>query len=414
MFNPLSLCISLRYLASKKRSGFVSFISLSSMLGIALGVMVLITVLSVMNGFDDEIHHRFFAMSPEITINDYSGAMSNWQQVRDSIKDISGIKAIAPFIGGQGLISYQGRNIPIVITGILPKEEEALTALSEKIIHGDVKKLSPFGIVLGESLSAQLGVFLGDRATVMIPQLTTSIAGSVPRFKRFSVAGVFSAGSGFNFDSRLGFIHLNDAQKLFQMGDKVSGLRLKIDNPYDAPKISLDLSRQLQGRYAIGNWTEQYGAFFKAVKMEKTMMFLILILIIAVAAFNLVSSLVMMVNDKLSDIAIIRTFGGRRRLVLMVFMLQGVMVGVIGTLIGIIFGVILSLNATSIVDFLQNYFQTEWLTSNAYFVDKLPSKLDVIDIIHVTLVSIGLSFLATLYPAMKAAQINPAEALRYE
>lgn len=414
MFNPLSLSIALRYISSKKRSGFVSFISFTSMFGIALGVMVLITVLSVMNGFDEEIHQRFFSMAPEITINDYSGAMRNWQEVAKKIENVKGIKAIAPFVGGQGLAAFQGRNIPIIITGILPEKEDGLTKLSEKITHGNLKHLSGFNIVLGESLASQLGVFLDEPITVMIPQLNTSLAGSTPRFKRFNVNGIFSAGTGFNFDSRLGFIHLSDAQKLFKLGESVSGLRIKIDNVYDAPMISRKISDVLDNQYAVGNWTEQYGAFFKAVKMEKTMMFLILILIIAVAAFNLVSSLVMMVNDKQADIAIIRTIGGQKKLVLLTFMWQGLMVGLIGTFIGIFFGVLLALNAPAIVDFLQSYFHTQWLSANVNFVDKLPSKLEWQDIFHVSLVSLFLSFMATLYPSLKAANVNPAEALRYE
>lgn len=414
MFNPLSLSIALRYISSKKRSGFVSFISFTSMFGIALGVMVLITVLSVMNGFDEEIHQRFFSMAPEITINDYSGAMRNWQEVAKKIENIKGIKAIAPFVGGQGLAAFQGRNIPIIITGILPEKEDGLTKLSEKITHGNLQHLSGFNIVLGESLASQLGVFLDESITVMIPQLNTSLAGSTPRFKRFNVNGIFSAGTGFNFDSRLGFIHLSDAQKLFKLGDSVSGLRIKIDNVYNAPELSRKISDVLDNQYAVGNWTEQYGAFFKAVKMEKTMMFLILILIIAVAAFNLVSSLVMMVNDKQADIAIIRTIGGQKKLVLLTFMWQGLMVGLIGTFIGIFFGVLLALNAPGIVDFLQSYFHTQWLSANVNFVDKLPSKLEWQDIFHVSLVSLFLSFMATLYPSLKAANVNPAEALRYE
>ncbi len=414
MFKPLSLSFALRYTASKKHSGFVSFISLSSMFGIAIGVMVLITVLSVMNGFDYEIHHRFFSMSPEITISDYSGKLSDWQMLESKVNSRPDIQGVAPFIGGQGLLSFQGRNQPVVISGILPAEEEKIIHLSDKFVQGNLKGFSNYGIILGQSLASQLGVFLNDKVTLMIPELSTSIAGSVPRFKRFTVIAIFKAGSGFNFDSRLAFINLNNAQKLFQMGESVSGLRVKISSPYKAPLISYQLSKELKNEYAVGNWTEQYGAFFKAVKMEKTMMFLILVLIIAVAAFNLVSSLVMMVNDKQSDIAILRTMGGSRRFILKTFILQGLLVGVIGTVLGVCFGVLLALNATAIVDFLQSFFHTELLATNAYFVDYLPSKLQMSDIITTSLVALFLSFIATLYPAFKAASIDPAEALRYE
>lgn len=414
MIKPLSLAISLRYMRARKRSHFVSFISLISMTGIALGVMVLITVLSVMNGFDHEIHQRFFGMAPEITISDYSGKLANWPLVKKKIQSDPQVISSAPFVGGQGLLTFQGRIMPVVVTGVLPDLEKNITGLKAKLVDGSLKKLDKFGIVLGQSLAQNLGAFVGDKVTLMIPKATVTMAGMVPRFKRFTVVGVFQAGTGFNFDSKLSFIDLHDAQKLFQLGEKVTGLRIKIKDVYQAPLLSQKFKRLLGENYQVGNWTQQFGAFFKAIKMEKTMMFMILLLIIGVAAFNLVSSLVMIVKDKQAEIAILRTLGATPSMILKVFLLQGILVGVVGTAIGLIFGVLIAANATEIVNGLQKFFGTSLLSSNVYFVDFLPSKIEVMDLIKVCCVSLSMSFLATIYPAFNASRTQVVEALRYD
>lgn len=414
MFKPLALFIGLRYTRAKKRNHFVSFISLSSMLGIGLGVMVLITVLSVMNGFDSEIHKRFFGMAPEITVSGKNGKISDWRALETRLKTTPGVKAIAPYVGGQGLLTREGQVLPIILTGVDPIQEQTVTHLKEKMLAGDLSDLKNFGIILGRNLADNLGVFIGDKVTIMIPQATVTPAGMIPRFKRFTVVGVFSAGTGFNFDAKLAFINLTDAQKLLQMGNDITGLKMKIDNIYKAPAMTDQLAAQLGEDYDVGNWTQQFGAFFQAVKMEKTMMFLILLLIIAVAAFNLVSSLVMVVNDKQAEIAILRTIGATPRKILWIFIVQGMMVGVIGTLIGLIGGLILASNATTIVNKLQSLFNTQILSSNVYFVDYLPSKILVSDLWQVCAVALFMSFLATIYPAWRASKTVIAEALHYE
>jgi lipoprotein-releasing system permease protein len=415
MYKPLPLFIGLRYTRSKKKNHFVSFISLSSMLGISMGVMVLITVLSVMNGFDLEIHKRFFGMAPEITITGQNEIVSNWRQIESKLKDEKDIIAMAPYVSGQGLATFEGQVLPVMLTGILPSQEDAITNLDDKLIVGSMDDLHGFGIVLGRGLAENLGVLLGDKVTIMIPKATVTLAGMEPRFKRFTVRGIFSAGSGFNFDNKLAFIDLSDAQKLMQFSpDDVSGIRVKVDEVYQAPKIAASIHYKLDENYRVGNWTESFGAFFQAIKMEKTMMFLILLLIIAVAAFNLVSSLVMVVNDKQAEIAILRTIGARPRTILWTFIVQGMMVGLIGTLFGICGGVILAMNATDIVSFLQSLFGMHVLSSSIYFVDYLPSKILFSDLWQVSLAAILMSFIATIYPAFRASKTIIAEALHYE
>jgi len=414
MLKPVSLFLGLRYTRAKKNNHFVSFISLTSMLGIALGVMVLITVLSVMNGFDEVIRTRFFAMAPEITITNQQEALKDWVHDRQRLLQWPGVKAAAPFVGAQGLITYAGRAKPLMITGILPAEEAGVTALQQKLLVGSLAGLNHFGIILGAGLAEALNVGLGDKVTLMVPEATVTPAGMLPRFKRFTVSGVFSAGTGFNFDSNLAFVGLHDAQLLMQLGDAVTGIKLRIQDIYQAPALSEKLSMQLGENYQVSNWTEQFGAFFQAVKMEKTMMFLILLLIIAVAAFNLVSSLVMVVNDKQAEIAILRTLGALPRTILGIFMIQGMMVGFWGTLMGLLAGVLLASHVTGIVDWLQHVFNMEWLSSNIYFVDYLPSKILVSDLLKICGIALLMSFLATLYPAMRASKMVITEALRYD
>ncbi len=414
MFKPLALYIGLRYMRAKKKNHFVSFISLSSMLGIGMGVMVLITVLSVMNGFDAEIHSRFFGMAPEMTVTGESDQLSHWPALAEDLRKVPGITAVAPYVVGQGLLTYEGQVLPIALTGVLPALEQGVSHLKNKMLVGDMADLGHFGIILGRGIADHLGVMVGDKVTVMIPQATVTPAGMIPRFKRFTVKGVFTAGTGFNFDTKLAFIHLADAQKLMQLGDDVSGLKMKIADVYQAPAMSEQLALKLGERYQVGNWTQQYGAFFQAVKMEKTMMFMILLLIIAVAAFNLVSSLVMVVNDKQAEIAILRTIGATPATILWIFIVQGMMVGLIGTLLGILGGLLLASNATAIVNALQSFFGVHVLSSNIYFVDYLPSKILWSDLWQVCVMALFMSFIATIYPAWRASKTVIAEALHYE
>lgn len=409
MFKPLVFCIGLRYIRAQKKSRFVSFISLSSMLGISLGVMVLITVLSVMNGFDEEIHTRYFTLAPEVTITGMSETIKNWKKIPDKIQDIPGINAISPYVNGRGLATHEGQVSPIMLTGILPKEEQSVSLLKKQIVIGNLDQLSNFGIILGRDIASRLEVTLGEKITVLIP---TSDMNS-PTFKQFIVQGIFSAGPGFGFDGQLGFINIKDAQKLLKLGNDVSGIKIKINNVFQAPEISDVLSRTLGAEYQVGNWTQQLTEFFQAIKMQKNMMFLILLLIIMVAAFNLVSSLVMIVNDKQAEIAILRTLGATPTEILLIFIVQGMIIGIIGILLGSISGLILAKNVTSIVNKLQSLLNYQFLSSKIYFVDYLPSKILLEDLLIVCLSAILMSFIATIYPAWRASRMRISESLHY-
>jgi lipoprotein-releasing system permease protein len=417
VFRPIALYIGLRYTRAKKRNHFISFISLTSMMGIALGVMVLITVLSVMNGFDEEIRSRIFGIATQVAITaTNSQAISDTSALNKTALQQTHVLATAPFVMEQGLLINQGQPHPIMLTGVMPDQERKVSEIPNKIVEGQFD-LSPghYDIVLGEELAVGLGINIGDKVNVITPRVALTPAGIMPRFKTFTVSGIFRVGRSFGFESNMAYIGLQDAQTLFQLGHGVTGLRLKLNDLFAAPKVSLALSKQLSPAYQITDWTSTYGSLMYAISLEKRMMFFILLLLIAISAFNLVSSLMMVVTDKQSDIAILRTLGATPRTILGIFMVQGCIIGLLGTLIGLIAGLLLACYASSIVSFLEYVFHTEILASNVYFfVDKLPSKIEGRDIIHICLAALGMSLLATIYPALKAARTAPAEALRYE
>jgi lipoprotein-releasing system permease protein len=416
VFHPIELFIGLRYTRAKRRNHFISFMSFSSMIGIALGVMVLITVLSVMNGYDYEIRHRILGMARQITISSYAGNLTQWQQLQQRVEKNPDVVANAPFVMNQGLLTNQGSAQPVVVFGIEPKKEQAISVLPSKIVSGDLNQLTPgsFSIVLGQKLADKLGLSVGDKVNLVTTAPTVTPLEVTPRFKRFTVVGIFKIGNGFDYDSSIAYLNLHDAQILFQMGDTISGLQLKVQDAYEAPLLGKKIAHQLNDNYLVNDWTQDFGAFFAAIKMEKSMMFLMLLLIIAVAAFNLVSSLVMVVNDKRSDIAILRTLGATPRSILAIFIVQGSVIGFIGTFIGLVLGVLLASHVTAVVDTIQHVFHVQLITSDVYYVDYLPSRIDWFDVIKICAIALGMSLLATLYPAWDASRTQPAEALRYE
>jgi lipoprotein-releasing system permease protein len=411
MFKPIPLFIGLRYTRAKRRNHFISFISLTSILGLALGVAVLITVLSVMNGFDRELRVRILGMVPQASLNAYE-PFRNWKRVTDFALKEPGVRAAAPFNHLQGMITSGGQVSGAMVTGIEPEYEKKVSIIQNHMESGSIDALQDggFGIVLGSALASNLGVTTGDKVTLVLPEASLSPAGVIPRFKRFTVVGVFKVGA--EIDGMLAYVNLHDAGRLLRIDDHVQGVRLKFDDLFKAADISYALVAKHPQYFFATNWTETQGNLFSAIQMEKAMMALLLLFIVAVAAFNIVSSLVMVVTDKKADIAILRTLGASPNTIMKIFMVQGTLVGVVGTLSGVLLGVLLSLTISDIASGIERLFHLNLFA--AYFVNYLPSQLKLSDVLWVSAIAFGLSFMATVYPARRAARVQPAEALRYE
>ena len=415
MFRPLELFVGLRYTHSKRRTHFISFISMTSMLGIALGVTALITVLSVMNGFEKELRDRILGMASHATVTTYAGRLADWQGLSQTLEEQPSILAMAPYVQGESMLSQGKRVSGALIRGVLPGMEGGVSDVVSHIDGGDLTLLEDgeYNIILGSELAIVLGVGIGDSVTVVSPQVTIGPTGILPRLRRFTVVGIFEVGM-FEYDRGVALIHIKDAARLFSLDDNVTGLRLKLEDIYDAPRLARQLSAQLPGGYRVEDWTRQHANFFRAVKTEKRVMFIILTLIVAVAAFNIVSTLIMVVTDKRSDIAILRTLGASPGSIMRIFVIQGVIIGVLGTALGVAGGLGLALNVETIVPAIENFFNVDFLAADVYYISEVPSELHWQDVWLMASVSMGLSLLATLYPAWRAARTQPAEALRYE
>ncbi|PCI67285.1 MAG: lipoprotein-releasing system transmembrane subunit LolC [Piscirickettsiaceae bacterium] len=415
MFKPLEIFIGLRYTRAKQRSGFISFISMTSMLGIALGVMALITVLSVMNGFEAQLREKILGMASHVTITEYSDSLKDWQTLGHQIDETDSVVGWAPFVKAEVMLSANQRVSGGLLRGVLPDKEVMVSDIDTKMVQGKLSDLVPgkFDIVLGIELANHLGVTVGDKVTVITPKLTPTPAGVLPRLRRFTVIGLFEVGM-YEYDRNLALIHVDAGSKLLRLGDAVSGLRIKLDDMFRAPWVTRDLVKYLTPNFRISNWTMEHRNFFKAIKTEKRVMFIILMLIVAVAAFNIVSTLVMVVTDKRSEIAILRTLGFTPSSVMSVFMVQGVIIGLIGTVLGVVLGVALALNVETIVPAIERFFQVQFLPADIYYISDLPSKLDWSDVVTIAIYSFVLSLISTIYPAWQASRVNPAEALRYE
>ena len=415
MFKPLTLFIGLRYTRAKRRTGFISFITLTSILGIALGVAALITVLSVMNGFEAELRDRILGMTSHASITGIDGELHEWETLQASLGREPRVKGWAPYVEGQAMINSDRRVSGSLIRGILPDYEPRVSEVATRLVAGNLSdlKAGEFGIILGAELAEHLGVVTGDKITVITPQVTATPAGILPRLKRFTVVGIFHVGM-FEYDRNLALINLEDAKRLFSMEGAISGLRLKVDDVFYARQIAREIGPNLPGEYMITDWTQAHSNFFKAIQTEKRVMFIILLLIVAVAAFNIVSTLVMVVTDKRSDIAILRTQGMPPLSVMTIFIVLGTIIGLFGTLIGGIGGVLLALNVETVVPAIEKLFGVHFLSADVYYISELPSKLIWGDVYRITLVAFILSIVATLYPAWQASKIKPAEELRYE
>lgn len=411
MFKPISLYIGLRYTRARRSNHFISFIALVSMIGLTLGVAVLITVLSVMNGFDRELKNRVLGMIPQATVSS-TQILTDWPELAKKIDQHEHVAGVAPFTQLQGMLTAQGQVAGIMVSGIEPDYEKNVSIIQDHMVQGNINALKKgeFGIVLGKQMTDALGLSLNDSVTLVLPEATPSPAGVVPRFKRFKIVGIFSIGA--EVDSMMGYIALNDASTLLRLPDGAQGIRMKLDDIFLAPEVADEVVRELPGNFYASNWTYTHGNLFSAIQMEKAMVSLLLFLIVLVAAFNIVSSLVMVVTDKKSDIAILRTLGASPATITKIFMVQGTVIGVVGTLAGAALGIIF---ATSISGFMGWLNTTLGLNLfDAYFINYLPSHLKWQDVVTIVSLSLVLSFLATIYPALRAAKIQPAEALRYE
>lgn len=384
------------------------------MVGLTLGVCVLIIVMSVMNGFDRELKQRILGMVPHATITAAGNGMEDWQDIYQQVTATEGIVAAAPFVDGQGMLTNGSQVRGTMVYGIDPAYEKRVSIVGDHMVQGSLEALEPgeFGIVLGELMAQHLGVTLGDKVTMVLPEATVNLAGVFPRLKRFTVVGLFSVGA--EVDGSLSYINIQDAARFIQVPEGVEGIRLKMENLFAAPKLAWEVAIKLPGRYYVQDWTRTQGQLFQAIQMEKTMVGLLLTLIVAVAAFNIVSTLVMVVTDKQSDIAILRTLGASPKTIMGIFMVQGSLIGVVGTLLGVVLGVLAALNVSELVSALESVLGIRFLSPDVYFISYLPSELKWSDVAVISVAGLSMSFLATLYPAWRASKTQPAEALRYD
>jgi lipoprotein-releasing system permease protein len=410
------LFIGLRYTRAKRRNHFISFISLISLLGITLGMTALITVMSVMNGFQKEVRSRILGVASHIQVSGIDGTLTDWRKVADEALKHLEVEAAAPYVSAQGMVAFDQIVSGVAVRGVLPALEDNVADLGRMMVDGQLEDLVPggFGMIIGRELARGLGVFTGDKVVLISPQGQVTPAGIIPRLKQFTITGLFEAGH-FEYDSGLVLIHLADAQKLYRMeDDQVSGVRLKLHDLFQAPQVVRELAPLISSDVLISDWTRQHANYFRAIQIEKRMLSLILALIIAVAAFNIVSTLVMVVTDKQSDIAILRTLGASPRSIMKIFIVQGTWIGVVGTTLGVIGGVLLAYNVASVISAVERLFSVQFLSREVYYISEIPSDLQLGDVIAVAVVSFVLTLLATLYPSYRASRVNPAEALRYE
>ncbi len=415
MFQPKELFIGLRYIRARRKSHFVSFIAFISIAGVALGVFALIVVLSVMNGFGNELRDRTLSMTSHATISGYDGYVRDWQAVLEKAEKNAEVIAAAPYIRKEVMLSNGRRVSGSLIRGIQPEMESKVSLVESKMISGSLfdLKAGEYGIVLGRELANALGIYEGERITVITPQASVTAVGVMPRLRRFRVVGVFEVGM-HQYDSAMAYIHLQDAAKLFSYKDKVNGVRLKLTDLFEAPRITRNIEKDFGEDYWVKDWSQQHKNFFRALQTEKTVMFIILLMMVSVAALNIVSTLMMTVTDKESDIAILRALGMRPSSVMTIFIIQGAFIGFLGTLIGVGAGVPVALNVFEIVSWLERLFNTDFLPSDVYYISDITADVKVSEVLTYALSAFSVTILATIYPAWRASRTLPAEALRYE
>jgi len=415
MFKPLEIFIGLRYTRAKRRNHFISFISFISIAGITLGVTALITVLSVMNGFEKELRERILGVASHMQVSSAANGMSDWQRLNPYLEKYPQIEGMAPFVRGEGMLTAGAGVSGALIRGISPELEPSVSTLDKAMEVGALTDLhaGDFNIILGQELARRLGVRLGEKVTLVTPQASVTPVGVMPRLKRFTVVGIFAAGM-YEYDSALALIHMDDAARLFLQPGQVTGVRVKLTDMFEAPYLTQLIVQDLPRGYVVTDWTRQHVNFFRAVKTEKIVMFVILALIVAVAAFNIVSTLVMVVTDKKADIAILRTLGASPGRIMRIFIVQGVVIGAFGTLLGVIGGITLAANVDVIVPAIEQMMGMKFLSPDVYYISELPSEMRWSDVFRISALAFVLCLLATLYPAWRASRTQPAEALRYE
>ncbi|MBH3427413.1 lipoprotein-releasing ABC transporter permease subunit [Pseudomonas alkylphenolica] len=414
MFRPLSIFIGARYTRAKRRNHFISFISMTSMIGLSLGVLAMIVVLSVMNGFQREMSARILGMVPHASILGVQ-PLDDWKPVADAALKNPQVIGVAPLTEMEGMLSYKGAMQPIQVSGIDPAQEGKVSIVGQHIVQGSLQGLEPgeYGVVIGEITARRFRLNVGDKLTLIVPEVSSAPGGITPRMQRLNVVGVFKVGA--ELDGSMAYIHMADAAQMQRwQPNQVQGVRLKLKDLYAAPQVSKAIAGQLGEAYRADDWSHTQGSLFSAMKMEKTMIGLLLLMIIAVAAFNIIATLIMVVNDKGADIAILRTIGATPAQIMGTFMVQGTLIGIVGTLIGGVLGVIAALNVSQIVGWLERVSGQHIFTSDVYFISSLPSELQWGDVALICSAGLVMSFLATLYPAYRASQVEPAYALRYE
>jgi lipoprotein-releasing system permease protein len=415
MLRPVELFIAARHLRSRNRNRFVSFIALISLIGIALAVAVLIVVLSIMNGFESEVRNKILSVIPHATVTGLEGRVSDWRLLQDTLAAIPEVASTAPFVKGQGMLVGKTGVAGIQFRGVLPAAERTVSGAAELIGTDALPSLESrsYRIIIGRELARRIGVKKGDRVILMTTKGSMTPAGIMPRLRRFEVAGIFYAGM-YEFDRSLAYIHMEDAARLMSMGDAVSGISMSVTDPMEAAQIVRKGARAFGGGVYVSDWTREHANYFRSIELTKSIIFVILLMVVAVAAFNIVSTLVMVVREKTAEIAILRSMGASSVSILIIFMAEGTLIGIVGTLAGLLLGLGVEMNLGLIVNFLEGLFNMQFVAPDVYFISELPSKVESGDVIRICGVAFVLAVLATIYPALRAAGTNPARALRHE